>query len=157
LRKVYFHVILKTDGILKMDTNQNVRWTQRLSNFTKVLTQLESAVDLANQRPLNELEKQGIIQYFKYTHELSVNVLSDYLKDQGTQKLYGPKDTIRAAFAVGLIQNGEIWMEMIHDRNHSSHTYNLEIANAIVGRIINSYIHAFTELQKTCNDLGHGN
>jgi nucleotidyltransferase substrate binding protein (TIGR01987 family) len=150
-------VILKTDGILKMETNQNIRWTQRLSNFTKALTQLESAVNLANRRPLSELEKQGMIQYFKYTHELSVNVLSDYLKDQGTQQLYGPKDTIRAAFAVGLIQNGEMWMEMIRDRNHSSHTYDLEIANAIVGRIINSYIHAFKEFQKTCNDLGHGN
>ncbi len=150
-------MILKADGILKMETNQNIRWTQRLSNFTKALTQLESAVNLANQRPLSELEKQGMIQYFKYTHELSVNVLSDYLKDQGTQQLYGPKNTIRAAFAVGLIQNGEMWMEMIRDRNHSSHTYDLEIANAIVGRIINSYIHAFKELQKTCNDLGHGN
>jgi nucleotidyltransferase substrate binding protein (TIGR01987 family) len=140
-----------------MKTQQDVRWMQRLSNFTKALTQLESAVNLANQRPLSELERQGMIQSFEYTHELSWNVLRDYLRDQGTQQLYGSKDTIRAAFAVGLIQNGEMWMEMIRDRNHSSHTYNLEIANAIVGRIINSYIHAFKELQKTCNDLGHGN
>ena len=140
-----------------MKTQQDVRWMQRLSNFTKALTQLESAVNLANQRPLSELERQGMIQSFEYTHELSWNVLRDYLRDQGTQQLYGSKDTIRAAFAVGLIQNGEMWMEMIRDRNHSSHTYDLEIANAIVGRIINSYIHAFKELQKTCNDLGHGN
>lgn len=140
-----------------METQQDVRWLQRLSNFNRALTQLESAVNLANQRPLSELERQGMIQSFEYTHELSWNVLRDYLRDQGTQQLYGSKDTIRAAFAVGLIQNGEMWMEMIRDRNHSSHTYNLEIANAIVGRIVNSYIHAFKELQKTCNVLSHGN
>jgi nucleotidyltransferase substrate binding protein (TIGR01987 family) len=85
-----------------MKTQQDVRWMQRLSNFTKALTQLESAVNLANQRPLSELERQGMIQSFEYTHELSWNVLRDYLRDQGTQQLYGSKDTIRAAFAVGL-------------------------------------------------------
>jgi len=98
-----------------------------------------------------------MIQSFEYTHELSWNVLRDYLKDQGTQQLYGSKDTVREAFAVGLIRNGEIWMEMIRDRNHSSHTYNLEVANAIVTRVINSYIHAFKELQKTFKDLAYEN
>jgi nucleotidyltransferase substrate binding protein (TIGR01987 family) len=140
-----------------METNLDIRWIQRLSNFSRALSQLESAVDLANQRPLSALEQQGIIQSFKNTHELSWNVLGDYLKDQGTQQLYGSKDTVREAFAVGLIRNGEIWMKMIRDRNHSSHTYNLEVANAIVTRVINSYIQAFKELQKTFRDLAYEN
>ncbi|SMP66388.1 Nucleotidyltransferase substrate binding protein like, partial [Sphaerochaeta associata] len=37
------------------------------------------------------------------------------------------------AFAVGLIEDGETWMEMIRDRNLSSHTYNIAVVNAIVG------------------------
>ena len=123
-----------------MEMNNDIRWVQRLSNYSRALSQLEAAVALAKQTPLSALEQQGMIHSFEYTHELSWNVLRDYLKDQGTQQLYGSKDTVRAAFAVGLIQDGETWMEMIRDRNHSSHTYNLVVATAIVGRVSDSYI-----------------
>lgn len=132
-----------------MEMDNDIRWVQRLTNYCRALSQLEAAVALAKQRPLSALEQQGMIQTFEYTHELSWNVLRDYLKDQGTQQLYGSKDTVRAAFAVGLIQDGETWMEMIRDRNHSSHTYNLEVATAIVSRVTSSYIHAFIELKNT--------
>ena len=132
-----------------MEMDNDIRWVQRLTNYCRALSQLEAAVALAKQRPLSALEQQGMIQTFEYTHELSWNVLRDYLKDQGTPQLYGSKDTVRAAFSVGLIQEGETWMEMIRDRNHSSHTYNLEVATAIVSRVTSSYIHAFIELKNT--------
>ena len=138
-----------------METNHDIRWIQRLSNFSRALSQLQAAVELARQRPLSALEQQGMIQSFEYTHELSWNVLRDYLKDQGTQQLYGSKDTVREAFNVGLIRDGETWMEMIRDRNHSSHTYNMEVAIAIVSRVINSYIHAFEELKEKFEGLAH--
>ena len=96
-----------------------------------------------------------MIQSFAYTHELSWNVLRDYLKDQGTFQLYGSKDTVREAFSVGLVEDGETWMEMIRDRNQSSHTYNIAIATAIVDRIITTYIHAFKKLQHTFEGLAH--
>ena len=133
----------------------NIRLLGRLANYSLALSQLEATVLLARQRPLRELEQQGLIQSFEYTHELSWNVLRDYLKDQGTQQLHGAKDTVRAACAVGLIGDGETWMEMIRDRNHSSHTYNLDIATAIVHRIIDSYILESQELQRTCDELAN--
>lgn len=138
-----------------MKAHQDIRWIQRLSNYSRALAQLKAAVDLAKQRPLSALEQQGMIQSFEYTHELSWNVLRDYLKDQGTQQLYGSKDTVREAFSVGLITDGEAWMEMIRDRNQSSHTYNITVANAIVDRVINIYIHEFKELQNTFEGLAH--
>lgn len=138
-----------------MELHQDIRWVQRLSNFSRALSQLEAAVDLANQRPLSELEQQGMIQSFECTHELGWNVLRDYLKDQGTQQLFGSKDTVREAFSVGLIRDGEVWMQMIRDRNRSSHTYNVDVAQAIVSHIIDSHIHAFKELRKTLMDLKH--
>jgi nucleotidyltransferase substrate binding protein (TIGR01987 family) len=138
-----------------MEVQQDIRWIQRLSNYSRALEQLDAAVSLANQRPLSALEQQGMIQSFEYTHELSWNVLRDYLKDQGTSHLYGSKDTVREAFAVGLIADGETWMQMIRDCNQSSHTYNIAIATAIVDRVITTYIHAFKELQHTFEGLAH--
>jgi len=138
-----------------MEEQQGIRWNQRLTNYNRALDQLDAAVSLANQRLLSTLEQYGVVHCFENTHELGWNVLRDYLKDRGTQQLYGSKDTVREAFAVGLIEDGETWMGMIRDRNLSSHTYNIAVANAIVGRVINTYIHAFKKLQKTCEGLAH--
>jgi len=105
-------------------TNHDIRWQQRFANYKKALVQLKNAVELSQQRALSPLEQQGIIQAFEFTHELAWNVLKDFLQDQGDQSIKGSKDATRAAFKVGLINDGEQWMTMILSRNASSHTYN---------------------------------
>lgn len=45
------------------------RWVQRVKNYTTGLLQLKNAVTLAKQRPLSDLEKQGLIQAVEFTHE----------------------------------------------------------------------------------------
>lgn len=128
-------------------TSQDVRWQQRFSNFNNALVQLLEAADLARQRPLSKLEKQGVIQAFEFTHELAWNVLKDFLQDQGDQTLNGSKDATRAAFKVGLIQEGEGWMAMIHSRNLSSHTYDEKTAESLVAAIFKDYVPLFITLQ----------
>ncbi len=48
-----------------------IRWQQRFSNYKKALQQLGEAIALSNTRELSDLEKQGLIQAFEYTHELA--------------------------------------------------------------------------------------
>lgn len=98
-------------------SEQEIRWVQRYRHFLRALSQLEKAVQLANGRPLTELEEQGLIQAFEYTHELAWNVLKDFLKDRGLGDLYGSRDSTREAFRHGLIENGEAWMDMIRSQN----------------------------------------
>lgn len=100
----------------------DIRWQQRLSNYKKALEQLERAVDLAKKRQLSDLEKQGVIQAFEFTHELAWNVMNDYFFYQGKADIKGYRDATREAFNKGLIDNGEVWMEMIKSRNQTSHT-----------------------------------
>jgi nucleotidyltransferase substrate binding protein (TIGR01987 family) len=78
------------------------------------------------------LEEQGLIQAFEFTHELAWKTIKDFLEYQGAGTLYGSKDSTPAAFANGLIENGEIWMEMIESRNLSSHTNNRNIAKVLI-------------------------
>ena len=124
------------------------RWRQRFSNYLKALQTLRRAVDLAERRDLSELEQQGLVQGFEFTHELAWNVLKDYLEDQGVMGLIGSKDATRTAFQNGLIDEGEVWMQMIKSRNLSSHTYNLEIAEEIVENILTRFHPAFEALAK---------
>jgi nucleotidyltransferase substrate binding protein (TIGR01987 family) len=130
-------------------SDQDIRWKQRYKHFKQAFSQLEKAVQLARQRPLSELEEQGLIHSFEYTHELAWNVLKDFLEEQGLKNLYASKDSTREAFKRGLIQNGEVWMDMIKSRNLSSHTYNQNIAREIAEKIIENYVPEFTRLIET--------
>jgi len=125
----------------------DIRWQQRFANYQKALLQLQSAADLSKQRALSQLEKQGVIQAFEFTHELAWNLLKDFLQDQGNQNIKGSKDATREAFKVELIQDGEQWMAMIQSRNISSHTYDERTAEQLVDAIIHHYYPLFVALK----------
>ena len=128
--------------------SEDIRWKQRFDNYQRALHQLTLAVELSRQRPLSDLEKQGIIQGFEFVHELAWNVLKDFLEYEGIQGIVGSRGAVREAFKRGLVEDGETWMDMIEKRNLSSHTYNLEIAITLVDAIINAYYPAFLALQE---------
>jgi nucleotidyltransferase substrate binding protein (TIGR01987 family) len=133
--------------------NQDIRWLQRFQNYQKALAQLTQAVDLSRQRALSKLEQQGLIQGFEYTHELAWNTLKDFLEARGAAAIFGSRDTTRAAFTAGLIDQGEVWMQMIQSRNQSTHTYNEEMMTQIVTAVIQTYMAEFTKLQSKFEQL----
>lgn len=127
---------------------QDIRWEQRLANYSMALAQLTKAVELAGRRPLSELEQQGLIQAFEFTHELAWKVMKDYFAFQGDPSITGSRDAVRESFNKGLIAEGEGWMEMIKSRNRSSHTYNRKVAEEIVHKVVTGYhalFHDFLE------------
>lgn len=128
-------------------TGQDVRWRQRLTNFSSALNQLTAAVTLAKSRPLSDLEKQGLIQAFEFTHELAWNVLKDYFVYQGGPQITGSRDAIREAFQAGLIDDGDTWIAMIQCRNQTSQTYNRAVADDITGKTCDQYLPLFQSLQ----------
>jgi len=133
--------------------SQDIRWRQRFDNYQRALQTLSRAVALSAERPLSELEQQGLIQVFEFTHELAWNMLKDFLEAQGIAGLIGSRDAIRTAFKNGLLQEGETWMEMIKARNLSSHTYQLELANRLAAEILQRFYPAFVALEQKMQEL----
>ncbi|HXR49271.1 MAG TPA: nucleotidyltransferase substrate binding protein [Candidatus Limnocylindrales bacterium] len=133
---------------------KDIRWMQRFDNFKRAFARLAEAAAQAKQRKLSELEEQGLIQAFEFTHELAWNTLKDFLEARGTTvRIYGSRDATREAFAAELINNGEAWMKMIEHRNETSHTYNEKIANAIVEAILTRYVTEFEGFQRSFLEL----
>jgi nucleotidyltransferase substrate binding protein (TIGR01987 family) len=130
--------------------NEDVRWKQRFVNYQKALAQLQKFID---KKELNELEEQGIIQAFEFTHELAWQVMKDYFEFQGNTSITGSRDAVRESFQKGLITNGEVWMEMIKSRNQSSHTYNEEVVKEIKTKIITQYFSLFNEFKTKLTSL----
>ena len=122
---------------------EDIRWQQRFSNYQKALAQLERFIE---PPALNEREHQGLIKAFEYSFELAWNTLRDLLRSQGNAMLLGSRDTLREAFRLGLIEQGETWMLMIQDRNLTSHTYNRATADAIADHITDRYLPCFRQL-----------
>ena len=127
--------------------NSDSRRIQRFDNYGRALQTLRNAAELATQRPLSELEQQGLIQGFEFTHELAWNLLKDFLEAQGIAGLIGSRDAIRTAFKNGLLEDGETWMEMIKARNLSSHTYQQDLAQRIATDILTRFYPAFVALE----------
>jgi hypothetical protein len=57
-------------------SDQDVRWVQRFNHFSQAFLRLKEAVELAQKRKLSDLEEQGLIQAFEFTHELAWNTLN---------------------------------------------------------------------------------
>ena len=124
--------------------SSDIRWQQRFSNYCQALAQMETFFE---PPALNEREQQGLIKAFEYTFELAWNTLRDLLRSQGDATVLGSRDTLREAYRLELISDGEAWMLMIQDRNLTSHTYNRSTADAIAANISGRYLACFQQLK----------
>lgn len=93
----------------------------------------------------SEISKAAIIHAYEYTFELWWKTVQRYLEHAESVQDYGPNATIKNAFQYNLIQDGQMWMDMLKDRNLTSHTYKEDIANDIYERIITTHINALKE------------
>jgi nucleotidyltransferase substrate binding protein (TIGR01987 family) len=134
-------------------STSDIRWQQRLSNYNRALSQLTRAVELSRQRSLSELERQGLIKAYEFTYELSWNLIKDYFNFQGNMLITGSRDAFREAFQRELIIEGELWMEMVQDRNKTAHTYNETVAVEIANKIVTVYHPLFIALQQKMQEL----
>ncbi len=130
--------------------SKDIRWHQRFDNLRNAIKQITKFFEKGK---LNELEEQGLIQAFEYTHELCWKTLKDFIEHKGNRNIYGSKDATREAFKLGLIDNGDVWMKMIESRNQTSHTYNEIIAKEMVTDIQKSYFEQFLLLEKKLLNL----
>ena len=64
----------------------------------------------------------------------------------GYEEINGPKPVMREAFANHLIDDDRIWIELLNDRNRTSHIYDEETAVEIGENIIEKYLVAFEKL-----------
>lgn len=137
-----------------MEQEKDIRWVQRFSNFRRALSRLKQAVGIVSaqiggedDKEMDDLLKEGLIQRFEYTHELAWKVMKDYAEYQGYTDIRGSRDAFRKAFEMGLITD-KSWMESIADRNQTSHNYDDETAEEIYEAIVNVYYPLFVDFEK---------
>ncbi|UCD15198.1 MAG: nucleotidyltransferase substrate binding protein [Candidatus Omnitrophota bacterium] len=114
-----------------------------LSKLTDAFNKLKEGVKTAE----DELEKDGVIQRFEFTFELLWKTLKIFLRENGIET-NTPKDSLKEAFRIGWLKEENIFLNMLEDRNKSSHIYDKETSEEIVNRVKNNYVPAIEEILK---------
>ncbi len=128
---------------------QEIRWIQRFENYKKALSNLDETVQCIKTNGINKIYIMALVQAFEIAFELAWKTLKDYLEYNGTAT-DTPREAIKTAFLQNVIENGNLWIEMMEARNKTSHTYREEFAKQLADSILNDY---FIELQNLSNML----
>ncbi|CCQ98331.1 conserved hypothetical protein [[Clostridium] ultunense Esp] len=120
----------------------DIRWKQRYQNFEKAFKNLEEALTKGDLSPL---EKAGVIQIYEFTFELAWKTIKDYLEEKGVQVKF-PRDVIKEAFKYEMIEDGELWLDMLQKRNLMAHTYDEKTAELAFNLITGHYFNAMKQV-----------
>ena len=121
------------------------RMRERYEDYKKALERLKEAM---LEEP-TEIIIDGTIQRYEFTFELAWKIMKDYLEYNGfIDGLSSPRNIIQLAFQNKIIKNGDIWIQMMLDRNLLSHLYDEEKSREIYNNIKNNYLVQFEQLKQ---------
>lgn len=129
------------------------RLSERIENFNKAYSIFAEAVEAYNKDKLAILSHLALVQAYEVCYELAWKVIKDYLFLNGINAQL-PREVIKEAFSANVIKNGQVWIDMLQDRNSTSHEYNMDKVNLIIERIATVYsieLHQFSEWINSLN------
>ena len=119
------------------DSMSEERFTERKTDVSNATRRLIEAV----KQPESDILRDAVIQRFEFSFELVWKTLKLYLERHG-HECGGPRPTLKKAFTEGIIntpEEGDLWLQMLEDRNLTTHAYDQELANRIYQHIVDSY------------------
>ena len=115
---------------------EDIRWRQRLENYSRALSHLKRAVQI---KEADIIVQAAVIQFFEVAFELAWKTIKDYLQEEGFADVNSPRATLKKAFETGLISDGQTWLEALQKRNTTVHTYDEKSAEIIYHLICDIY------------------
>jgi nucleotidyltransferase substrate binding protein (TIGR01987 family) len=135
----------------------DIRWKQRFQNFENAYNTFCRSLKRHTADPDDDIIQMALVQAFEFTYELAWKTMKDYLTAEGFDEPAGSKQTIRSAFAAGIIgdaEQAEQWMAAVERRNLASHTYNSLVLDEGVAFITETFYplaqKLYEALKKKC-------
>lgn len=121
---------------------------KKFENFCKALDNLRLVRDL--NEPYDVLTLTGSAALFEICFEQAWKAMKEILQEHGYSEgqTGSPKQILKLAYSAGMIQDEENWLAMLVSRNDVKHSYNEEIALALVKRVKEDYIDLLEELKR---------
>lgn len=125
---------------------------KKYDEYSKHLKVLQKAPD---EDLNNEFIISGIIDKFYIQFESGWKVLKELLAYEGKSiaATGSPRAILKAAHTYFDFIDEEIWLEMLLQRNDTTHIYNEQATKKLIDNILNKYIKAFGEMEKGINNI----
>lgn len=124
------------------------RAENKISNFNSALKRLSEANVEFKHNKKNDLYRDALIKRFEFTFELAWKCLKEYLEFNGVPVRDTPRDIIKASFQRYLINDEQVWLDMIDARNKTAHIYKEEQAIAVAEDISVKFVKALSALKE---------
>lgn len=111
----------------------NHKLVTRFLALEKAIIALEKIVKVPMDEDRRNID--ATIQRFEFTIELFWKLLKAILELRNVEITYS-REVLKAAYKGYLIDDEEVWLNMIKDRTQTSHTYDEDLADKIYEHII---------------------
>lgn len=128
------------------------RLAERIENFNRAYSIFSEAVNAYNKDKSVVLSHLALVQAYEVCYELAWKVLKDYLFLNGISAQL-PREVIKEAFSANVIKDGQVWIDMLQDRNSTSHEYNMDKVNLIIERIATAYNNELAKFNDWVSDI----
>lgn len=122
--------------------------SDRYEQYKKAVERLNEVIEVYKEKK-DQIIVDAMIQRFEFCVELSWKLLKDYLKYENIGEFASPRTVVKESYVQKLIDEGELWLDMLEDRNLTSYTYDEIIANSIRDNILNTYYRLLKKLQES--------
>ncbi|WP_286909451.1 nucleotidyltransferase substrate binding protein [Clostridium sp. UBA1652] len=124
----------------------------KFMNLKNAYSRLKEVSDIYDGK--NDIIRDSLIQRFEFTYELTHKTLKEFMKYLGvTLENSFPRTIFKKAFVNNLISDDKVWINLLEDRNLTSHIYNENMADEIADRIVTKYVSAIEELVENLGNL----
>ena len=121
-------------------------------NLKKAYSRLKEVSDLYDGK--DDIIRDSLIQRFEFTYELTHKTLREFMKYLGvTLENSFPRTIFKKAYVNNLISDDKVWINLLEDRNSTSHIYNENLADEVADRIVKYYVDAIGELVENLEKL----
>lgn len=100
--------------------------------------------------PYDVVTKTGLVNLFSICFKQAWKTMKALLEQHGygEGRTGSPKMIIKLAYQAGMIQDERGWLELLERRNEVAHSYNEEIALAIIEETKKKYLILFEQLEQ---------
>ncbi|MBP7796508.1 MAG: nucleotidyltransferase substrate binding protein [Elusimicrobiales bacterium] len=121
-----------------------------IESFKKAFLSLKKGAKTAK----NDLERDGVVQRFEFSFELFWKTLKIILEFHG-KNADSPRMAIKEAVRSNFLVDDEVYLDMLEDRNRTSHIYDESVSKEIFDRIKKFYIPAFEAFLKNISKISN--
>ena len=126
------------------------RIKELLASFSDALSRLKESLQEDSTRSSTIID--GTIQRFEFTFELAWKLLRLILLNEGVES-NTPRAVLKEAYRAKLITEGDGWIDMLEDRNKTSHLDDEKISAAIYRKIKESHFQRLNDLRQTAEKV----